>query len=77
MVRFFQPWQISAPGPLSIKARNLRLEVHLLDMNRDLYGQTLEIWFIDFLRPEQRFASLEELKAQIGRDIDAARKSFE
>lgn len=63
--------------PTLDKGEELRLEVHLLDSNRDLYGQTIEICFIDFLRPEQRFASLDELKAQIGRDIDAARKSFE
>jgi len=63
--------------PTLDKGEELRLEVHLLDTNRDLYGQTIEICFIDFLRSEQRFASLDELKAQIGRDIDAARKSFE
>jgi riboflavin kinase/FMN adenylyltransferase len=48
-------------------------EVHLFDFERDLYGEDLEIFFRGFLRPEQKFASLEELRAQIGRDAAAAR----
>jgi riboflavin kinase / FMN adenylyltransferase len=63
--------------PTVDKGDELRLEVHLLDAERNLYGQTLEICFVDFLRPEQRFSSLDHLKAQIARDLEAARKSFE
>ena len=63
--------------PTVDKGDELRLEVHLLDTNREIYGQTLEVCFLDFLRPEQRFSSLDELKVQIARDIEAARKSFE
>ncbi len=62
--------------PTVDKGDELRLEVHLLDTNQDLYGQELEICFVDFLRAEQRFASLDELKAQIARDIEAAWKSL-
>ncbi len=54
----------------------LRVEVHLLDFAGDLYGQELEITFARKLRDEQKFASLEELKAQIARDIAAARQGF-
>ena len=50
-----------------------RVEVHLLDFSGDLYGQELEAIFSDKLRDEQKFASLEELKKQIARDIAAAR----
>jgi riboflavin kinase / FMN adenylyltransferase len=62
--------------PTVDKGDELRLEVHLLDTDRDLYGETLEICFVDFLRPEQRFDSLADLQSQIARDIEAARKSF-
>lgn len=49
-----------------------KLEVHLLDFNADLYGETLEVEFVSFLRPEQQFVSLEELRAQIQRDARRA-----
>ena len=47
-------------------------EVHLLNWAGDLYGKTLEIHLHNFLRPEQKFASLDDLKAQIRRDCDRA-----
>jgi riboflavin kinase/FMN adenylyltransferase len=50
-----------------------RVEVHLLDFAGDLYGQYIELEFVAFLREEQRFPSLDALKAQIARDIQAAR----
>jgi riboflavin kinase/FMN adenylyltransferase len=48
------------------------LEVHLFDFSGDLYGATLEVEFVSFLRPEQKFPSLEDLKAQIRRDAEQA-----
>lgn len=50
-----------------------RVEVHLLDFNGDLYGQELEVIFSHKLRDEKKFASLVELKKQIGRDVTQAR----
>lgn len=49
------------------------LEVHLLDFNRDIYGKPVRVRFYRKLREEQRFASLDDLKAQLQRDIDGAR----
>lgn len=49
------------------------LETHVLDFEDDLYGQQVDIEFVDFLRPEQRFDGLEALVAQIGRDAAQAR----
>lgn len=49
------------------------IEVHLLDWSGDLYGQTLTVELEQFIRPEQKFASLDELKAQIKADCDIAR----
>jgi riboflavin kinase/FMN adenylyltransferase len=54
-----------------------RVEVHLLDFpGGDLYGQEMEITFAAKLRDEQKFGSLEELKAQIARDIHEAKGKF-
>jgi riboflavin kinase/FMN adenylyltransferase len=49
------------------------LEAHLFDFNQDIYGQTWEFALKRFIRPEQKFDSFEALKAQIARDIEAAR----
>jgi riboflavin kinase/FMN adenylyltransferase len=54
----------------------IRVEAHLLDFTGDLYGEELEIIFAEKLRDEQKFPSLDELKAQIARDIQRARESF-
>ena len=45
------------------------LEVHLFDFDQDLYGQELEVLFVDFLRPEKKFINIDALKLQINKDI--------
>jgi riboflavin kinase/FMN adenylyltransferase len=49
-------------------------EVHLLDFAGDLYGKVLRVAMVDFIRPEMKFAGLDQLKAQIAADGEAARK---
>jgi riboflavin kinase/FMN adenylyltransferase len=49
------------------------LELHLFGMNKEIYGEDVEVRFVRYLRPEQKFASLEELKAQIAKDVEQAR----
>ncbi len=48
------------------------LEVHLFDFAGDLYGRTMEVEFVEYLRPERKFASVEELREAIRRDADKA-----
>jgi riboflavin kinase/FMN adenylyltransferase len=54
--------------------RGLLVEAYLIDFNGDLYGRTLRIAFISRLRGERRFAGVEELIAQMHRDVEAARE---
>lgn len=49
------------------------LETHLLDFEGDVYGARLEVCFLEQLRGVQRFSSVEDLRAQIQRDVAAAR----
>jgi riboflavin kinase/FMN adenylyltransferase len=49
------------------------LEVHLFDFDGDLYGIDVEVEFLRFLRGEKKFASVDELRDQIARDIAAVR----
>jgi len=71
-----RPW----PGVANIGIRptvggttRYLLEVHLFDFDRDIYGRHAEVEARLKLRDEERFGSFEELKAQIGRDVVAAR----
>jgi riboflavin kinase/FMN adenylyltransferase len=48
-------------------------EVHLFDFTGDLYGMNLRVQLLDFIRPEMKFAGLDQLKAQISADGQAAR----
>lgn len=50
------------------------LEVHLLDLDLDLYGRLLRVRFVDRLREERRFEDVDALVAQIRSDVDAARR---
>lgn len=51
------------------------LEVHLFDFSGDLYGAGLEIWFVDFLRVEKKFADVPALQRQIEADAVRAREA--
>ena len=61
----------------TVDGTTLTVEVHLLDWSGDLYGQTLTVSLEQFLRPEQKFASLDDLKTQIQADCAAARAFLE
>lgn len=50
-----------------------RLEVWLFDFDEDLYGQVIETELVAFLRPEEKFASIDEMVEQIRRDEAQAR----
>ena len=52
----------------------LTLEVHLLDFNGDLYGETMAVEFVARLREERRFPSIDALAVQIRVDMAEARK---
>jgi riboflavin kinase/FMN adenylyltransferase len=70
------------PGVTSLGVRPMfetpepLLEAWLFDFAEDLYGQTIETELVAFLRPEERFDSLEALKAQVLADADVARRLF-
>ena len=57
-----------ADAPVSL------VESHLIDTSADLYGETAAIRFVARLRAEQRFDSVEALRAQLDLDVEAARR---
>ena len=54
--------------------RGLLVEAHLLDFDGDIYGETLRVAFVERLRGERRFESVDELVEQMWRDVDDVRK---
>ena len=57
----------------TVNGQNVNAECHLLDFAGDLYGREITVAFYGFLRPEQKFDSLEALKAQIAADTAKVR----
>lgn len=57
--------------------KNIRIEAHILDYSGDLYGKTVTVSLLRFLRPERRFASVDELAAQIAKDAEECRRMNE
>lgn len=53
-----------------------RLEVHLFDFSGDLYGQTLTVSLLKFIRREQKFDGVDALKAQIEKDVLAVKQEI-
>jgi riboflavin kinase/FMN adenylyltransferase len=68
------------PGVASLGTRptvggvETRLEAHIFDFDKDLYGREIEVEFVAKLRDELRFASLEALTVQMRRDVQDARR---
>jgi riboflavin kinase/FMN adenylyltransferase len=60
--------------PTVAAGKQLRVEAHLLDFQGELYGRELEIEISEKLRDEKKFASPEELRQQIARDVAAVRQ---
>ena len=50
--------------------RQINVETNIFDFSGDLYGQAVTVYFHEFIRPEVKFGSLEELKDQIRHDVD-------
>ena len=55
---------------------DLSIEVHILDFEGDIYNQPMRIEFIEFLRPEVKFDSVDELIAQMHKDKEETIKVF-
>ena len=57
----------------TVNGHTLCAETNIFDFNGDLYGKTVRVEFIDFIRPERKFDSIDELAAQVHRDIETAK----
>jgi len=61
----------------TVDGEGVTIEVHLLDFDGDLYGKEVSVAFYKFLRPEKKFASLEELQREIQKNVLETRTLLE
>ena len=58
----------------TVEVKDPLAETYILDFDGDLYGKSVEVALLSFLRPERKFDSIEQLKEQISQDSEAARR---
>jgi len=61
----------------TVDGTNRTIEVNLFDFDREIYGETLRIYFHQRLRGEVKFENLDALKAQLAKDKEESRKVLE
>ncbi|MGY0372069.1 bifunctional riboflavin kinase/FAD synthetase [Clostridium sp. JNZ J1-5] len=57
----------------TVKDKKLSIETHILDFNKDVYGETMRIYFYKRIRDEKKFESIEQLACQLAKDKDYAK----
>ena len=61
----------------TVDGEDLVLEAHLFDFDGDLYGETVSVGLIEYLRDEENFDGIDSLITQMGSDCLSARKILE
>lgn len=62
----------------TVEGRNpVGVETYIFDLDKDIYGNVIEVQLLAFDRPEQKFSSLDELKERIEKDKDFAARYYE
>ena len=60
----------------TVEGKGTLCETHILNFNGNLYGKTVTVEFLKFLRPEKKFSSLDDLTRQVNEDIKTAKESI-
>jgi len=63
-------------NPTVTESKTIKVETHVLNFNRDVYGELVEVRFKKFIRAEKKFNSLDELKDQIQLDVKEVEDYF-
>lgn len=60
----------------TVNGRALSIETNIIDFNEDIYGEIIKIEFLDRIRDEKKFNSLDELKSQLRTDVNFVYKKY-
>ena len=72
--KYYGACYIGTRPTVNSKNKSKRIEVHIFDFHKNIYGQVLEIQFIKLIREDQKFISLKALSLQILKDIISCRR---
>ena len=61
---------ISVGRPLTFETAEFQIEAHLLGFSGELYGRTLHLEFLDWVRDQRKYENVQALKAQMNRDVE-------
>ena len=60
----------------TVEHDGIKIEAHILDFDEDIYGEIVELELLEFVRPELKFDSIEELFEQIAKDVLVTRNRW-
>ena len=60
----------------TVNGRSLSVETHIIDFNKEIYGKRVKVEFLERIRDEVKFKSMEELKQQLCRDVSFVRANY-
>jgi riboflavin kinase/FMN adenylyltransferase len=75
--QFFQGMLNIGTRPTVSASNEQRIEVHIFDFSKDIYGSEIELYFIDKIRDEKSFKSKEDLIEQLGKDEVNCKRIFD
>lgn len=58
----------------TVEGKELSIETHILDFDQEIYGKEVKVYFIEYLRDEEKYNSLDELVLQLRKDEEDARR---
>ena len=58
----------------TVEGTDLSIETHILDFDEEIYGREVKVYFINYMRDEEKYDSLDELVIQLKKDEEFARK---
>lgn len=60
----------------TVNGRTLSIETNIIDFDKDIYGEIIKIEFLDRIRDEKKFDSIDELKSQLRKDVNFVYKKY-
>lgn len=73
---YFGVMNVGIKPTFELEKKEKSLEVHLFDFQEEIYGKQVEVEFLFFIRDEQKFSGVDALIAQIGKDVELAKRRF-